>query len=482
MKQVAIKKISIGLRLTLWYLLIFALAQFVFGAGMYVVLRHRLNEIVNDSLRDEMGDLRNFLRVQDLGADVAHLRAELKESYSHDHAGKYLQIVTANGEPVYLSEFLAQHPLPQASENAVRTDHYQNTTMGGKPFRFASAALDSHGQIFLVQLGAPLIEIRETLDAFLHYLFWLAPLVLLTAALGGNWLSHRALAPVDALTRTARTINATNLSSRLEKLDTGDEMQRLADTLNEMLTRIESAFLRMSEFTADASHELRTPVALMRTEAEVALRHPRSEQEYRSALQHVLAESERTTQLLEKLLSLARADSGRESLHMAEFDLGDLAREAVGGWQKTAASRGLQLTGAIPAQPILVTGDSLALRRVFDALLDNAVKYNTSPGDVVLSVEHFPGRVFVKVRDTGVGISSHEHTKIFERFYRSDKARSRKMGGVGLGLAIVQWIVQQHHGTIRVSSSPGQGAEFLVELPVETVGGSSLHKDAGSSA
>ncbi len=465
MKKLSLNRLSIGLRLALWYLLIFALAQFVFGAGMYVVLSHHLYKIVNISLRDEMGDLRNFLQEQRQDADVAKFREEVAESYSKDHAGEYLQIFTANGEPVYLSRFLARHPLPRVSVNEVPRAVYQDRIMDGRPFRFVAAAIDTHGQIFLVQLGAPTHEIHETLQAFLHYLLLLAPLVLLIAAVGGNWLSHRALAPVDALTRTARTINATNLSSRLEKLHTGDELQRLSDTLNEMLMRIESAFLRMSEFTADASHELRTPVALIRTEAEVALRRPRSEQEYRSALQHVLAESERTTQLLEKLLSLVRADSGRESLHMVEFDLGVLAREAVDSWQKVVASQGLRLTGIIPAQPIMVTGDSLAIRRVFDVLLDNAVKYTPSPGDVILSVEQDPGCAVLKIRDTGVGISSEEHRKIFERFYRVDKARSRQMGGAGLGLAIAQWIVRQHNGTISVNSSPGQGAEFVVELP-----------------
>ena len=157
----------------------------------------------------------------------------------------------------------------------------------------------------------------ETLHLFRSYLLMFAPLLLLVAAGGGYWLSRRALSPVDALVRTAREISGTNLNSRLQKLETGDELQRLSDTLNEMLDRIESAFLRITQFTADASHELRTPVSLIRTEAELALRRSRGEAEYKESLRHILLEAERTTALIEQLLSLARADSGRETLHLA---------------------------------------------------------------------------------------------------------------------------------------------------------------------
>jgi heavy metal sensor kinase len=461
------RKLSIGLRLSLWYLLIFAVAQCVFGVGMYVVLQHHLREIVDNSLQNEMDDLRNVLLAQRQSADIAEIREEVAEAYLHDHAGEYLQILTSDGAEIYKSAFLSKHSLLLISAEEAKKKRYENRVMDGRPFRFLTSTIDAQGHIFLVQLGAPTQEVRETVGAFRRYLLWLAPLVLIVAALGGNWLSHLALAPVDALTRTARTINVTNLSSRVEKLDTGDELQRLSDTLNEMLARIEAAVLRITEFTADASHELRTPVALIRTEAEVALGRPRSEQEYRSALQYVLVESERMTQLLEQLLSLVRADSGRETLHMTEINLGTLAREALDGWQKVAVSRGLRLTGLVPAQQIDILGDGSALRRVFDVLLDNAMKYSSSGGEIQLSVEPFPELVLLKVRNPGDGIAQEEQAKIFERFYRVDKARSRQMGGAGLGLAIAQWIVHQHRGAITVLSTPGRGAEFLVELPLD---------------
>ncbi|HEY6769571.1 MAG TPA: ATP-binding protein, partial [Candidatus Sulfotelmatobacter sp.] len=245
-----------------------------------------------------------------------------------------------------------------------------------------------------------------------------------------------------------------------------DELQRLSDTLNEMLDRIENTFLRITRFTADASHELRTPISLIRTEAELALRRSRTEQEYKESLRHILSEAERTTSLIEELLALARADSGREALAMQSLDLGEMLRVTIDRWRQIAASRGLQFNAHPNCHGIFVMGDTAALCRVFDVLLDNAFKYTAPPGDVELLLEELGDKVRVVVRDTGVGIAAGEQGKIFERFYRVDKARSRELGGAGLGLSIAHWIVQQHGGTIQVESIEGNGATFFVELPL----------------
>jgi heavy metal sensor kinase len=329
--------------------------------------------------------------------------------------------------------------------------------------------LNVNGHTYTVEMGAPADDAVETLSLFRSYLLMFAPLLLLVAAGGGYWLSRRALSPVDALVRTARDIGGTNLNSRLQKLETGDELQRLSDTLNEMLGRIETAFLRITEFTADASHELRTPVSLIRTEAELALRRSRGEAEYKEALRHILLESERTTALIEQLLSLARADSGRETLHMQPVDLRQTLRSVVDGWQQVATLRSLQFSASIATNDSVVMGDEAALRRVADILLDNAFKYTPSPGSVKLTLEQKGENAIIAVQDSGAGIAEEDQPKIFERFYRVDKARSREQGGAGLGLAIAQWIVTKHHGSIAVESRPGQGATFRVELPMIVV-------------
>jgi len=459
-----VSRLSIGLRLTLWYLGIFLLAELVFGAGMWLILRENLYDITDDALQGQAGDLKRFLEARQ-SATLAQLQSEISEDYKIERSEDYLQIRAEDGSLIYRSNYFVQHPLPDFAFDASGKARYEDHKVGKHRFRFFSQRVDAGGRAFLVQIGSPLKEELETLDDFQKYLLMFVPLLLLAASIVGYWLSRKALAPVDALTRTARNISGHNLSSRLQKLETGDELQRLSDTLNEMLARIESAFLRVTQFTADASHELRTPVALIRTEAELALRRSRDENEYREALQHILQESDRTTKLIEELLTLARADSGREALDMRPIDLLPALREVAAGWRQVAALRSLRFEEHFAAESLRVLGDESALRRVVGVLLDNAFKYTSAPGAVTLSVEQKDSEALIRVEDTGIGIAGEDQPRIFERFYRVDKARSRNLGGSGLGLAIAQWIVQLHRGSITVESKLGSGSLFQVKIP-----------------
>jgi heavy metal sensor kinase len=463
------KRLSIGLRLTLWYLMIFAAAQLVFGAGMWFILRNRVYDLVDDTLEARVEDLRNFLRAQPKDAPLAELQTEVTEAYSLEHSGDYLQIYLGDGTWIYRSPFLQAHALPTQGPASIRRASFENQKLGGRHFRFITQKIEVNGRLYALQTGLPTNDVRDTLKLFRRYLEMFAPLLLLVAAIGGYWLSRRALAPVDAIVRTARDISGTNLNRRLTQLKTGDELQRLSDTLNDMLERIERAFLRVTQFTADASHELRTPISLVRTEAELALRKPRAEAEYQESLRHILLEAERTTALIEELLSLARADSGSETLHMRPINLRETLQGIADDWRQVAAVRNLQFESSIEVPDSFVLGDETSLRRVVNILLDNAFKYTPSPGNVYLLLERKKNRVVITVRDSGIGIAAEEQSKIFERFYRVDKARSREMGGAGLGLSIAEWIVGQHRGSIQVQSSPGQGSLFRVELPLTVV-------------
>src|SRR5882724_698010 len=233
-----------------------------------------------------------------------------------------------------------------------------------------------------------------------------------------------------------------------------------------MLSRIESAFQKVSQFTADASHELRTPISLMRTEAEIALRKSRDEGEYQEALRHILLEAERTSTLIEKLLSLARADAGRESLDIRPMNLRETIEKVANDWCQVVAVHRLNFTRSILDKDIFIAGDRTAVVRLANILLDNAVKYTPASGSIEIALHQSNGNAVFTVKDTGIGISNDDQPKIFERFYRADKARSRELGGAGLGLAIAQWIVEQHRGSITVVSSPGKGSEFIVQLPM----------------
>ena len=460
------KKLSIGVRLTLWYLLLFTAAQLVFGTGMWFFARRSLYRITDDALQGQIDDLTNFLDAQKKNATVAKLQEEVAEAYLLEHSGDYLQIYDdSDGDWIFRADVLRQHPL-QPLVTDLMTQPFHHDEKLGRSVRFVSQRIKANGRVFRVQMGLPIDQVNQTLVLFRGYLLMSAPLLLFAAACGGFWLSRKALSPVDAITRTARTINATNLSDRLEWLNTGDELQRLSDTLNEMLGRIEHAFIRVTQFTADASHELRTPITLIRTEAEIALRRSRSDGEYREVLRHILLEAERTSGLVEELLSLARADSGRETLRIVPVDLSALVREVGEQWREVMATRNLAFALEVRDEQISVLGDRTALQRLLTVLLDNAVKYTPTPGTVELRLEITVASAIICVRDSGIGIAPEHQSKIFERFYRVDKARSGELKGAGIGLAIAQWIVQQHNGSITVQSSTGKGSTFFVELPV----------------
>jgi len=276
-------------------------------------------------------------------------------------------------------------------------------------------------------------------------------------------MSRRALAPVDEITRAARLVSEHNLSSRLAIPSAPDELQRLTLTFNEMLGRLEAAFKRMTQFTADASHELRTPVALVRTAAQLALRRERGDPKYREALGQVLEEATRMTGLIESLMTLARVDSGADTLNFVTLDITMLVREACRRSDPLAQAKGIQLDRTLPA-PVFVNADANALQRLFLILIDNAVKYTVTGGRIRVEIESKGDHVIVSVRDTGIGIPAEDRALIFDRFYRVDKARSREAGGAGLGLSIAKWIADAHHGSIRVESTPGEGSTFWFEM------------------
>jgi heavy metal sensor kinase len=334
------------------------------------------------------------------------------------------------------------------------------------PLRVLNAEIKVGGQTFLVQVAAPLDDFYEALHRFGTLLLVSIPILLLCAAGGGYWMSQRALAPVDQITQTARSISVQNLSSRLVVPKTRDELQRLSETLNSMLERLEAAFRKITQFTADASHELRTPVALMRTRAELSLRKLRSAEEYRDALTQVHSELVKISSLVEKLMLLARSDYGAETLQLAPSNLAEIVRETCNQGATLAESKQIEFHTQIPQRPLWIEGDPNALGRLFLILVDNAVKYTPPGGRVEVVVRDEDGFAVSMIRDTGIGIAAEDLPHVFERFYRADKARSRELGGVGLGLAIGRWIAEAHAGTIEVQSSPGHGSVFQVRLPL----------------
>lgn len=331
---------------------------------------------------------------------------------------------------------------------------------------------------FLI-LGSP-VDPSGQLHRYLITLLIGGMSTLLVALVGGYWLADRALRPVKEITRTAREIGETDLSRRIA-LGTQDELGQLADTFDQMLTRLQAAFDRQRQFTADASHELRTPLTIVNLEASRALESPRSATEYSRALHVIQAENDFMSRLVNNLLTLSRMDAGQTTLEKERVDLSDVALEVAERMQPLAASRSLDLrTGELPEA--LVLGDRQYLIQMLSNLVENAIKYaGTTGSSICLDVGRDPasnvGRV--RVQDDGPGIPPEDLPHIFDRFFQVDRVRSHDRGdagqaaasseaavGSGLGLSIVQWIARAHGGEVRVASEPGKGTTFEVSLPL----------------
>ncbi len=460
------RRTSIRFRLTVWYSAILALALVTFGALSWLTIRHILFKTVDDTLADRVEGVRRFMEHQIGALSVEEIRDEFKEHSVLGPGGDLFQVCDAQGVWLYRSVPLENGDVPIPLPSTLSAvGQAGGRVVGGVELRFLARRVEVLGKPYAVQVAAPMGELKDGLAGFGWALVVLTPLVLLVAALGGSWMSKRALRPIDRIIESARSIGEQSLAQRLPVPATGDELQRLPETLNQMLARIESAFRRVVEFTADASHELRTPVALIRTTAELALRKTREGAEYRQALEEVHSESLRTTDLIENLLTLARADAGKAALDQREIDLVPIVREASLQAEKLAHAKNIAFRAELPGAPLCTVGDAGALRRLLLIVIDNAVKY-TKEGQVTVRLTGNNGVSQVQVSDTGVGIAAGDLPRIFERFYRADKSRSRELGGAGLGLAIAKWIVEAHRGSIEAQSQPHQGSTFLITLPL----------------
>ncbi|MCX6602239.1 MAG: heavy metal sensor histidine kinase [Acidobacteria bacterium] len=450
---------SVGARLTAWFSAILATALLLAGIGVRWGMRQSIHDTVDRDLQARLEGMRQFLDKEEKDPESGSLSEELAEQASMTAAGAYFRIAGQDGQWIYQSKGSEEWSMP--GPRLPEQGRIQTVETGGGPARVLAASV----RVGTIQIGAPLGSFYEMLNGFLWTAVVVSPALLFLAGAGGYWLSRRALEPVDAITRTAQTISEKDLSQRLPERGVGDELDRLSATLNAMFGRLESSFERVTRFTADASHELRTPVAVIRTTAELARSRPRSEQEYERALDTIQAESEHISALIDDLLLLARADAGKEEFAGEPLDLRESVRSVCAKVRVLAEARGIGLEEETSAE-VRVQADGRAVHRVLLILLENAIQYTAEGGSIKVAATMEAGWARVTVRDTGVGIAAEDLPHIFERFYRASKDRSRRGGGVGLGLAIAEWIAARHGGTITVESVWGVGSTFILSLPV----------------
>jgi two-component system heavy metal sensor histidine kinase CusS len=452
-------RFSIRLRITLWYSLVLLAALSLFALGIWLTANRRLMASVDAALVEQAKGVITVIRNEIDPSHPEQLLEELTEYAQATPDGNLIEVRDPSGRKILSSKMVAL-------ERATPAQAFGNQKFGRSHYRTYSTTAQVKGAPFQVLVATPLRETRSILRQLHILLLSTAPVVLLISALGGYWISRRTLAPVDEITQAARSIGIQNLSRRLAVPATGDELQRLSETWNDMLARLESAVKRLSQFTADASHELRTPIALIRTTAELTLRRERSPETYREALSEIVTESERTSRLVEDLLLLARADAGLPALPLESLELTPLVRDICEQGQVLAEARQLHISTELPQEPVFVQANDTALRRLLLLLVDNAVKYTPAGGHITVSVGQDLAGATLAVRDTGIGIPDSALPHVFERFYRADDSRNRDAGGAGLGLSIAKWIAERHHASLEAESVPGQGSTFRVRFPL----------------
>jgi heavy metal sensor kinase len=458
---------SISLRLTIWFGGIFFLGWMLSGAVMWLNLKSTLKNERYLTLSRRVDRLQQLLnKSQD----------EDEEDRNHDFSdfaratgGGLAEIFRADGQRAYPSPSAAARAFPWPSQRSGDSERFLHTNSGGIPYWVLVRPYSVGGKSLFLLTAAPETGNLVVLQNFLIGLLASAPILFLISSAGGYLMSRKALKPVDRITATARSISIRNLSERLPVTKTGDELQRLAETCNAMLQRLESAVSQIKQFTADASHELRGPLSFTRTVAEVALRNPHADPESRSALQDIVEESAKASELLEGMLTLARADSNSFDAALEQVDMVAVVQEACGMAGPLAAKRTLALSViAGPGSPICVLGDFPSLRRLVWILLDNALKYTPAPGMVEVNLSVVSKHAVLLVKDSGIGIAQNDLPHVFDRFYRADPSRSQ-VEGSGLGLAIAKWIAEMHQADLSVTSTEREGTTFRLTVPLRVV-------------
>lgn len=474
---------TIRRRLTLWYTVALAVTVLAFGTALY--------------LERQQSGIKELDQRISLEADLAH--RWLTESYKIlgrivtttgsspaldpgisaylESVRDYLVVADSAGQVLALSEVTRALPAdalerlagPLGSPGLTR--HVGTLPLGPPtgPVRYLAIPVENAGpSISGLLVATPTAQAAFGPADLLRSMLLIAPIILVSAGLVGYWLAGTSLRPVQTIMDEVEAISdGRSLHRRLPVPLSGDEMARLALTVNGMLARLEQSFGSLHRFTADASHELKTPLMVLRAGVERALVHPGTPPEILQSLDETLAQINQMTEMVESLLTLARADEGRAPLAVEECDLRALVADVAETAGMLGESVGVTEVHTLPSAPVRLAVDGGRIREMLLNMVTNAIKYTPPGGTVALSLEEDAEAVTISVRDTGIGIAPGDLPHIFERFWRADPARSRtgEHPGVGLGLAITKWIVEAHGGSISVQSRPGRGSIFTVRLP-----------------
>jgi heavy metal sensor kinase len=462
---------SIGFRLVTWYAGLLAGIFLLLCALLYLNLRHFLENDLRESQAHRARQIAQTLLVHVGQTGEAYVASQTKDWYEPEINDRFIRITRADGTLVYVSAAPKDGSFDPAEVPAFlpssKTEFYHKLRLsGGNTLLVAELNFKSSGNPdYVVEFGALLDPVESMLNHLFLQLALGLPLAVIIITVGGYLLVRRALTPVEQITSAAERITQYNLSERLPIPSTGDELERLSVSLNRMITRLDNAFQNSKRFVADASHDLRTPLTILRGELETFAEDPRLDAELRDRAGSMLEEVVHLGKIVEQLFTLSRLDAGEAQTEWTRFDLSELAKTTAEQMSLLAEDKGVSISCDV-SQPILVKGNHVRLKQVVVNLLDNAIKYTPEKGAIQLRVHAVNGHAVLEVEDNGIGIPPVALPHIFERFYRVDQARSADSESAGLGLSIVKSICTAHGAEVEVQSTIGKGSRFRIKLPL----------------
>jgi heavy metal sensor kinase len=462
-------KFGLRTRLTVFYTLVFGLLLMALAGVSYSVLAQQLDSDATATLTEMTNGLHGYLRFDEGKPSIVYDNTDPNEAEFVQRATRFYQIYDATTGAL-LTQSDALEPLgPPFTPGEVKSfrDHprlHDIQTDYGR-IRLTNSVItgDNPTDVYLLQVGVSLAPSDAALRRFRRLLLWGMPAGLIIVVIAGRAMAGVALAPMARLAAAARTIDAANLRQRLPVRGTGDEVDKVAQSFNDTLARVEDAVGEMRQFSTAIAHELRTPIAALRGEIELAAMKPAATEEQREIFASQLEELDKLKRLIDQLLTLARAESGQIPLLHERIELAPLVSSIVEQLEPVAHAQGLSLVEQLTARPV-VSGDASWIERLLLNLLDNAFKFTPSGGTVTVRLGETEGQAVLEVSDTGIGMTPDVVPHVFERFYRGDPARSAGGFGVGLGLSLVKWIVDRHNGSVAAAGTAGAGARFTVKL------------------
>jgi len=477
---------SMRTRLTLWYTSVLALVLLIFALTSYSYLAKAARQRTEASLSDTLDSLISTFNTE-LNDEGQTIEVSAQEAamglHFHDRqlivydAASNVFVTSTTPRDVSIEQqwFLSAPPQDLLLDlvRVAETDRvYRTLSSGEHDLKAVASRVPAKDKTLTFVVAMSLQDEQRSLVQTRRAFYIAVPLALLIAGVGGYLLARKSLSPVVSMGEQAALIGAANLSERIPVPPKNRELGRLAEIFNELLARHDRSFTEQKRFMADASHELRTPVAVIVGESEVALSQPRKTNEYRESLSIVNDEGQRLTRLVEDLFTLARADSGEYPLVMSDFYLDERVNESVRSVRSLAAQKGLELNYRGPEKEIPYRGDEAVVARMLMNLLQNAIKYTPANGRIEVGLKQNCANWEISVSDSGPGIPDSVREQVFQRFFRIDKARSRddflNGSGAGLGLSIAQWAAVLHGGKVLLDKSGPQGSIFIVYLPIQS--------------